>query len=55
MSPQPGDGNDVTPNDSENDEMDDGSGSEGELENIWSCDEYGDYLQENYKDKHPEM
>jgi hypothetical protein len=36
--------NEITPNDSDNDEMDDGSGSDEDLENIWSCDDFGDYL-----------
>lgn len=57
ISPQP-DGDDIknmTPGDSDNDEMDDASDSEEELENIWSCDDFGQWLQENFKEKYPEM
>lgn len=45
----------MTPNDSDNDEIEEGSDSDGELENIWSCDDFSNYLQDKFKDKFPDM
>ena len=33
----------------------DGSDSEGEPENIWSCDDFADHLQSNHKSQCPDM